>query len=163
MLRRQHRVDLSPTARARLTLLAMDSATDALTRRHARVLLLADEGQPGARPTDAQIAEETGLSARTVARVRAHYATAGLEATLARRPTRRVYERRLNPEQERRLLDLAQTPPPPGSSRWSLRLLAQHAASEGIVASISPETVRATLRANGVSLEAPTDDGAEVT
>jgi hypothetical protein len=60
--------------------------------------------------------------------------------------------RRLTPDQEQRVVDLVNTPPPAGQSRWSLRLLTRRIVEQGIIPSISPETVRTTLRRHGISL-----------
>lgn len=154
MVRRQNQILITPEQRVHLESLVTSAATPAMTRNHARILLMADQQNPTRYYTDAEIAAELGVSGRTVARVRARYASAGLDASLARRPTRRVYERRLTPEQEAQVVALASGPPPPGRSRWSLRVLSQHVVDQGIVPSISPETVRTTLRRHGVNLEA---------
>jgi transposase len=113
---------------------------------------MADQHNPARYYTDAEIADELEVSGRTVARVRARYAHAGLDAALNRRPTRRVYERRLTPDQEQQVVALLSTPPPAGQNRWSLRLLTKHIVERGIIPSISPETVRTTLNRHGISL-----------
>lgn len=152
MVRRQNPILITPEERASLEVLIRDASTPVLTRDHARILLMADQHNPARYYTDAEIAEELEVSGRTVARVRARYAQSGLDAALSRLPTRRVYERRLTLEQEQQVVALVSTPPPPGHSRWSLRLLTRHIVAQGIVPSISPETVRTTLRRHGISL-----------
>ncbi len=152
MVRRQNPILITPGERTHLESLVNDDLTAILTRDHAHILLMADQHNPARYYTDAEIAEELGVSGRTVARVRARYAHAGLEATLSRRPTRRVYERRLSPEQENQVIALVSTPPPAGQSRWSLRVLTKHIVEQGITPSISPETVRTTLHRNGITL-----------
>ena len=151
MVRRQNPILITPGERAHLESLIKDDSTSLLTRAHARILLMADEHNPARYYTDAEIADELDISGRTVARVRARYTQAGLDAALNRRPTRRVYERRLTPEQEQQVVALANTPPPAGQSRWSLRLLTKHIVEQGIIPSISPETVRTTLRRHGIT------------
>lgn len=152
MVRRQNPILITPEERAHIESLANDESTPLLTRDHARILLMADQHNPARYYTDAEIAEELGISGRTVARVRARYTQAGLNAALSRRPTRRVYERRLTPEQEQQVVTLVNSPPPMGQSRWSLRLLTKHIVEQGIIPSISPETVRTTLRRHDISL-----------
>jgi transposase len=152
MVRRQNPILITPEERTHLESLAKDESTPLLTRDHARILLMADQHNPARYYTDAEIAEELGISGRTVARVRERYSHAGLDGALNRRPTRRVYERRLTPEQEQRVIAVVNTPPPAGQSRWSLRVLTKHIVEQGIIPSISPETVRTTLRRHGISL-----------
>jgi transposase len=152
MVRRQNPILITPEERTNLEALARDASTPILTRDHARILLMADQNNPARYYTDAEIADELEVSGRTVARVRARYSQAGLDAALSRRPTRRVYDRRLTPDQEQQVVALVSTSPPAGQSRWSLRLLTKQIVALGIIPSISPETVRTTLRRHGISL-----------
>lgn len=151
MARRQHRIVLTSAQRQQLRTLTTTGATTALAHQHARILLLADEAQPGRRKSDQAVAEAVGVSARTVARLRERFATHGLEACLRRRPTRRVYPTRLDASQQQRLVALACSTPPDGHARWSLKLLADHAVVLEITPSICPETVRTTLKKTGSS------------
>ena len=64
------------------------------------------------------------MSQPTVCRVRRQYVEEGLAAALNRRPPNREYQRKLDGEQEARLVALACSEPPAGQARWTLRLLA---------------------------------------
>jgi len=154
MVRRQNPILITPEERTHLESIVKDDTSSLLTRDHARILLMADQHNPARYYTDAEIAEELGISGRTVARVRARYSQAGLGGALNRRPTRRVYERRLSPDQEQQVIALVNTPPPAGQSRWSLRALTKRIVEQGIVPSISPETVRTTLGRHGINFGA---------
>jgi hypothetical protein len=55
----------------------------------------------------------------TVARVRMRYVAAGLEAAVYRKPPARSYRRRLDGEQEARLVALTCSAPPQGHKRWT--------------------------------------------
>ncbi len=146
MANKHHVVRLPPAQRAELrTLLAAGSAP-AHTQRHARILLKCDAGGGGPRWSDARVAEAVEVSSRTVARVRARFATQGLTAALGRKRPDRVYARKLDAAQEARLVAIACTEPPPGRARWSLRLLSKRLVDLEVVEGISPETVRATLK-----------------
>jgi hypothetical protein len=81
-----------------------------------------------------------------VARVRKQYFFEGLEAALDRRPPNREYRRKLDGEQEARLLALACSEPPEGQARWSLRLLADKLVELEIVEEVSHQTVRRILK-----------------
>jgi transposase len=118
----------------------------AAAQAHARILLKADQGEGGPAWPDARIAEAVEVGLSTVHRVRQAYVEQGLEAALHRkRPAGRQY-RKLDGAQEARLIALACSPPPEGSNRWTLRLLADQLVALEVVASISPECVRATLK-----------------
>jgi hypothetical protein len=142
----KHLIVLSPTERERLSGLLRRSSTTALHQRRARILLAADVGGDRPAQTDVALAAATQVDARTVARVRAEFARHGLERALSGRrpvfPTRR----KLTPTQEAHVLVLAQSDPPAGHARWSLRLLSQRLVELAVVEEISHETVRATLK-----------------
>ena len=141
-----HVVRLTPSERAEVRALLAVGRAPARTQTHARILLKCDTGAAGPRWSDARVAEAVEVSARTVARVRAHFATQGLAAALGRKRPDRVYRRTLDSAQEARLVAVACTEPPSGYARWSLRLLSRRLVELEMVDGISPETVRATLK-----------------
>jgi Homeodomain-like domain len=116
---------------------------------HARILLKANQGEAGPGWTDAAIAVALEVNPATVARVRQRYVTAGLQAALHRKPPARQYHRRLDGEQEARLVALACSAPPVGHTRWTLRLLADRLVELEVVETISYETVRQALKQTG--------------
>ena len=101
-------------------------------------------GRPG--QTDATVAAATQVDARTVARVRAEFVQHGLERALCGRRPVFPPRRKLSDVQEAQVLVLAQSDPPPGRARWSLRLLSARLVELEVVAAICPETVRRTLK-----------------
>ena len=142
----KHRVVLSAAERTRLRGLLRRSSTSALQQRRARILLATDVGGGRRAQTDAQVAVAIDVDPRTVARVRAAFAIHGLERALCGRRPVFPPRRKLSDVQEAQVLVLAQSAPPPGHTRWSLRLLAKHAVELEIVETICPETVRTTLK-----------------
>src|SRR5262245_37312302 len=117
----------------------------ARTLVHARILLKADTAA-GPGWDDAGIAEALDCGTRTVARVRKKYAEGGLGPALHRKkPTGRQY-RKLDGDQEARLVAIACSAPPAGKARWTLRLLADKLVELKVVDSISGECVRTTLK-----------------
>jgi hypothetical protein len=86
------------------------------------------------------------VSQPTVSRVRKQYVEEGLQAALNRRPPNREYHRKLDGEQEARLVALACSEPPEGQARWSLRLLADKMVELEVVDDLSYQTVRRTLK-----------------
>jgi len=113
--------------------------------RRATILLKADADGPGWK--DEKISEAVGCSARTVENVRQAFVLEGFEAALARKkraspPT----PKRLDGAGEAKLIALRLGKPPTGYGQWTLRLLADQLVELEIVESISPETVRQTLK-----------------
>ena len=146
MSRKQHVVRLTPAERAELQQVIHAGAAPARKQIRARILLKADTSQAGPRWTDAAIAEALECGVRTVARVRAQFATAGLAATLQRQPRRATTPPKLDAAAQAQLVALACSAPPTGRTRWTVRLLSARLVELGIVPSIAPETVRQTLK-----------------
>ena len=142
----KHLVVLAPAERQRLQGLLRRGSTTALRQRRARVLLAADVGEGRPARTDAQVAAATAVDARTVARVRAEFTRHGLERALGGRRPVFPPRRKLSDRQEAQVLVLAQSDPPAGQARWSLRLLSARLVELAVVEAISHETVRATLK-----------------
>jgi hypothetical protein len=142
----KHRVVLEPADRLRLRGLLRRSSTPAIQQRRARILLAVDGGGSRHVPTDAAVAAATQVDARTVARVRAEFTRFGLERALRGRTPVFPPRRKLSDVQEAQVLVLAQSDPPAGQARWSLRLLSARLVELEVVDGICPETVRRTLK-----------------
>jgi transposase len=145
-MRKRYTVVLSEPERAWLHTLIGQGAGPARVLTHARILLKANQGEAGPGWTDQAIADALEVHPATVARVRQHYATAGLDAALYAKPPQREYRRKLDGEQEARLVALTCSAPPEGHKRWTLRLLADRLVALEIVESVSYETVRQVLQ-----------------
>jgi hypothetical protein len=144
-MRKQHHIALTPTQRAAAQAVLDRGTAAALTHRHARILLEADEAVRRRVRGDRQVAELCGVSPRTVARVRERFATDGFAVALHGRPHRGAAPK-LSAEQEARLIALACTAPPAGHARWSVRLLAERVVTLEAMPPIGRELVRTTLK-----------------
>jgi DNA-binding transcriptional ArsR family regulator len=146
-MKKKYPVILSETQREELKQLIAAGTAPARKLTHARILLKADQSPEGPGWVDEAIAEAVETSQPTVSRVRKRYFEEGLEAALNRRPPNREYRRKLDGEQEARLIALACSESPEGQARWSLRLLADKLVELEIVEEeISYQTVRRTLK-----------------
>jgi transposase len=112
----------------------------------AQILLKADVGEGGPGWTDARIAEAFDVGLSTVHRQRQRLVEEGLEAALARKPSRQARPRKLDGEKEARLIAVACAKAPEGYARWTMRLLADRLVELKVVEAISDETVRRTLK-----------------
>jgi hypothetical protein len=111
----------------------------------ATVLLQADADGPDW--TNEQIANRTGLTLRSITKLRKQFVTEGFEVTLERQKRRLPpVPQKLDGLQEAQVIATRCGSPPEGFGQWSLRLLANQAVVLEIVDSISPETVRKTLK-----------------
>jgi len=150
-VRKRHIVVLSEQERARLHTMIGRGVAPASALTHARILLKANQGEAGPGWTDAAIGAALEVNPATVARVRMRYVAAGLEAAVYRQPSARQYRRRLDGQQEARLVALTCSAPPQGHKRWTLRLLADQLVELQVVDSVSYETVRQVLQQTGSS------------
>ena len=143
-------VRLTETERLELEALARKGKASALSIARARILLKADQGKEGEARPDAQIAEALGIAAKTVFNVRRRWVEEGLEVALRRKkqdcPSR---SRKLDGKAEAKLVATCCGPAPQGRARWTLRMLAAKLVELQVVDSISPETVRSTLKKRG--------------
>jgi transposase len=146
IMKKKYPVILNDTERDELKRLIAAGTAPARKLTHARILLKADQGPEGPGWVDDAVAEAVETSQPTVSRVRKQYFEEGLEAALNRRPPNREYHRKLDGEQEARLVALACSEPPEGQARWSLRLLADRMVEREIVEEISYQSVRRTLK-----------------
>lgn len=144
-MRKQHHIVLTPEQRAEAQAVLARGKAPALTHRRARILLEAED-RPGRRVrSDREVAALCAVSARTVARVRAAFATDGFAAALSGRPHPGAAPK-LSPEQELRLVALACSAPPAGKARWSVRLLAARVVELEAMPDVGREVVRTTLK-----------------
>ncbi len=121
-MKKKYSVILTQAQREHLKSLIAAGTAPARKLTHARILLKADQSPEGSGWFDEAIADAVETSQPTVSRVRKRYFEEGLEAALNRRPPNREYRRKLDGEQEARLIALACSEPPEGQARWSLRL-----------------------------------------
>ena len=138
-------VRLTDEERAELQLVIKQWQGSGQKVRRAQVLLKAAADGPNG--TDRQIAEAFSCRTRTVAGIRQRWVERGFRETLDRvqRPSPPT-AKRLDGQQEARLIATRLGSPPKGYANWSLRLLARKVVELEIVESVSRETVRRTLK-----------------
>jgi len=139
-------VRLTGDERGELTGLIRRGRVAAAKRRRAQILLKADAGPEGSGMTDGEVAEALDVGVATVHRVRQAYVEQGFNAALERQPAVRPKARKLDGEQEARLIAVACGPPPAGRARWTLRLLADQLVELEIVESIGKDAVHRVLK-----------------
>lgn len=144
---KKYRVTLTAAERDELERLLARGKADVRKLKHAQVLLKADQAAGGPAWTDERIVAALDVGVATVQRLRQRFVEKGLQAALSPyRGGKRVYERKLDGEQEAKLIALACSTPPEEHGRWSLRLLAGRMVELQYVDTLSHETVRQTLK-----------------
>lgn len=122
------------------------------TFRTAYVLLNCDEGEYSDKVTNDQISKVLKIGMRTIDRIKKRFFEEGLEGVLQRKPTSRVYEKKIDGDVEAKLVKLCCSEPPSGYSKWSLRLLADKMVELKYVDYISHVAVGNTLKKMNLSL-----------
>jgi Homeodomain-like domain len=146
-MNKKYRVTLTLAEREELEQLLARGTADVRRRRHAQILLKADEAESGPAWPDARIAEAFKAAITTVERVRQRFGEEGFASALSPyRCGKRVDERKRDGAEEAHLSALACSAPPDGQARSTLRLLAQHMVELADVDTLSYETVRQTLK-----------------
>jgi transposase len=144
-MKKKYIVALTPEEREYLEAFTTTGRHAAYQITRARILLKADQNQPGGSWCDAAITVALDVGVATVERVRRCLVAVGLEASLKRQPGG-GRKRQLDGDQEAHLIALRCSDAPPGQARWTLRFLADQMVALGQVASISDETVRQVLK-----------------
>jgi hypothetical protein len=149
-MNKKYIVELTTEERSQLqTLLAKGKPHQ---RKHAQMLLKADQGREGPAWKDAQIAEAFDCHPTSVENLRRRLVEHGLEVAL-RHGNRGSYRaRKLDGKAEAHLIALTRMEPPEGRSRWGVRLLADQMVAQGYVDSCSHMAVHRTLKKMNLSL-----------
>ena len=143
---KKYRVQLNVEERRELKGLVSRGRAAAYRQTHARILLLSDEAHADGAMKDEDIARVLQIGRATVERVRRRCVEEGLERALGRKEQLNRRPKRLDGQGEAHLIALACGEPPEGRAGWTLKLLADRLVECEIVESISPETVRQTLK-----------------
>jgi hypothetical protein len=156
---KKYRVTLTAAERDELEQLLARGKADVRRLKHAQVLLKADQAEGGPAWPDERIVAALDVGIATVQRLRQRFVLEGLQAALSPyRVGQRLYQRKLDGEQEAKLIALACSTPPVERGRWTLRLLAGRMPTPGLapwgprmvelqhVDTLSHETVRQTLK-----------------
>lgn len=130
---------LSTEDRQRLDELIRKGKSSAREQARARVIDLLDRGRP-----PAEIADLMKMGLATIYNVKNRFIASGFESLRDRPRTGRPAI--IDKAARDAIRTLADTPPPLGRTRWTLRLLSAEASARGIVASISHNEVNRILK-----------------
>lgn len=138
----KHRVSLTDKERRKLVAIVTKGRNKASYIQRAHILLKSADGK-----TDIEISQWLYISESTVGRTRLRFCEAGIDAALEDEAASER-EPLLNEQQGGHLVALACSAPPDGRERWTLELLTERLIADGVVDSISVESVRLLLQKN---------------
>jgi transposase len=137
---KKYLVSLTDAEREELLALTKKGSLAARKLTRAHILLHADAGT-----TDAVIAQALHIGTATVERIRKRFVEGGVEGALTERP-RPGGKRILDGKAEATLIAWTCSTPPDDRKHWTMQLLADKLVELKLVATISDETVRRTLK-----------------
>lgn len=148
MPQKRYVVDLTKEERARLhAVVDSDRRVGRQKRIRAQVLLKIDQSEHGPGWTDVRAAEAFEVTVRAVEKIRKRLVEEGFDRVLERKnPAEPSRKRVFDAKGEKEVLAVAESKPPDGRARWTLRLLAGEIVRLEIVNSVSHETVRKVLK-----------------
>jgi len=149
---KKYRVELTAEEREILEDIVNKGKLSAYKRKHAEILLKADQSPEGPAWKDSQIHEAFGSSPRTIERIRKRCVENGIYYALERKKREKNKPKSLDGKQEAQLIALACQDPPEGFQRWSLRLLTEKMIELEHVEALSYETTRRYLKKHNLSL-----------
>lgn len=148
-----YKVELTKQERDELMSIIKKGKHTTQVYRNAYVLLNTDEGEFSDKVTNVDISKVLKIGMRTIDRIKKRFVEEGYDACLSRKPTTRIYERKVDGDVEAKLVSIACSEPPKGFSKWSLRLLADKMVELNYIENISHETVRTVLKKRIKALE----------
>ena len=151
-MRKKYIVELTSEERSRLQTVINADRMAAHKRKHAQMLLKADQASQGPGWSDIKIAEAFDCHRTTVENLRKRLVEHGLDKAMdhGNRGSYRV--KKFDGVAEAHLIATACSSAPDGRNRWTVRLLADEMVSLGIVDSCGKSTVHSTLKKMNLSL-----------
>jgi len=145
----RYAIDLTDTERAALREILSKTKGKRSTLINAYILLKADRACGW---TNADIAAAYEVSTKKVEQLKKRFVEEGFEAALYRKPVTNAHRRKITGEEEAHLIALCCRQAPEGRERWTLRMLADKMVELDVIASVSHETIRRTLKKANLNL-----------
>jgi transposase len=146
MPKKKYIVALTNFEREDLEQLTKKGKIAAYKMNHVRILLLADINQKGGGWSDLQISESLNVGHATIERVRQRFVESGIESALTRKKQQNRRAKIIDGEKEAYLIAIACSETPKGKAKWTLQMLADKMIELEYVETVSPETIRKTLK-----------------
>jgi transposase len=152
MMKARYGVKLTYLQRQKLIKLIKNGKEKAKKLTHARILLLADGSKEGPGLKAKAIAANLNIHEKTIHRVRQRFAEEGLESALNRKEHKAYKLRKLDGEQEAKLVAICCSNAPAGRTYWTLELLSKELVRLNIVDTVSRSTIHRTLKKTNLNL-----------
>ncbi len=149
----RYKVTLELEEREQLEQLTRKGKVAAAKLTHARALLLCDQGEHNSEAFMVKdAAKALGVSTRTIENVKKRFVEQGLDSAIERKVSTRKPNIKFDGEFDARIMQLACSESPQGTSRWTIGLLAEKAVELEIVDSVSTMTIQRSLKKTSYAL-----------
>jgi len=146
-MKQQYHVKLNGTERKQLKKHMQGKKHSMESKKRASVLLELDESENRIPLPTKKIAARVGVSEGSVRKYRKQYAIEGLEGVLVRKKrTIPPVPAKVTGEVEAHIIATCCSEPPEGKAGWTMQMIANKIVLDGIIDSISDETVRLVLK-----------------
>jgi len=145
-------VELDNAARKKIKMVLRSKKVTMEAKKRAQILLDIDESG-GHKPESVNtITAKRGVCSNTIVNVRRKYVEGGIDAAIFRkkRETPPVAAK-VTGEVEAHIIAVCCSAPPEGKEHWSMRMIADQIVLDGVIDSISDETVRLVLKKRNLS------------
>jgi hypothetical protein len=144
---KKYHIKLEADERKSLGRLAKSQKAAALKVQRAKAMLAMDCGKEGDSNSDSEASTISGLSVRSLQRLRERVCEVGPLGALERKPRLTPpVEPKITGEVEAQIVKIACSQAPKDCTRWTMQLIAERLVELQIVESVSGETVRKTLK-----------------
>ena len=144
---KKYHIKLEEDERKVLSRFANSQKAAAVKVKRATALLAMDISEAGPALSDSKTAKISGISVRSLERLRERVCEVGALGALERVPRLTPpVEPKVTGEVEARIVKIACSQPPYDCARWTMALIAERLVELEVVESISKETVRTTLK-----------------
>ena len=143
----KYHIHLSGEERERLKKHLRSKKHSMESKKRAYILMDLDESSGKKLPTLASVSARRGVSEVTICKTRKQYANEGLDSVLARKQRQTPpVAAKVTGEVEAHIIATCCSTPPDGKSGWTMQMIADKIVLDGIIDSISDETVRLVLK-----------------
>jgi len=146
-------VNLTKSDHKKIKMVLRSKKVSMEVKKRAQILLDLDETGGGVPMTVNAVAIKRGVSENTVVNTRKKFAEQGIETALFRKKRESPpVSPKVTGEVEAHIIACACSAAPEGFTRWSVQMIADKIVLNGVVESISNETVRLVLKKQNLSL-----------
>lgn len=143
----KYHIKLSEAERKKLAKHLRSKKASMESKKHAQILLDLDESQGEKLSKMKRISTRRGVSEVTIWKTRKKYCAEGLEHVLGRKTREKPpVPAKVTGDVEAHIIATCCSTPPEGKAAWSMQMIADKIVLDGIVESISDETVRLVLK-----------------